>query len=186
MMHEDFKRDFEFSIGERQTFDISLLNKAIPNAVSTIKASKEYDKIGIDYITKLDNGAEIYVDAKARRKGAKSGFVDGKPVLAIEIWSVMPSNGKKGKVGWTFNTSAKTDMVLYTFDKEDCDKFFLIPFQHLRMAAKRHRREWMKKYGTTVQLNPRNCPRYASECMFVPCTEVIEAVSDEMCISMNG
>lgn len=179
-MHEDFLRDFKFSLGERGRFDINALNKAIPNAYKTVKARKEEDKKGIDYKTILDNGTIINIDAKARRKGAKRDFVDGEPVLAIEIWSVRPTMGNKPEVGWTLKTSVDTDMVLYTFDKDDFNGFYLLPFQHLRMATLRNGRNWYGKYKHSVQPNPKDNPRYESECMFVPASVVIKAVADEM------
>lgn len=170
----DFNTELKSSLGSRQQFDIDLLKKVIPNCISVEKTDAETDKKGIDYIAHLSGGATINIDAKARRKGAVAAGEE--PPLALEVWSVCPSGVNKGKVGWTLQTEANVDMILYTFDKDDCDSFYLIPFQHLRMAFRRNYRKWKSEYG----LRRQNNYRYMSEAMFVPASVVINAVRDCM------
>lgn len=69
-MMSDFIKDLEYSLGERQRVDCELLQRVIPNCIGVEKTNAELDKRGIDYIAKLDGGATINIDAKARRKGA--------------------------------------------------------------------------------------------------------------------
>ena len=161
-------------MGERQKFDIDLLKQAIPNCVQVIKTDEATDKSGVDYIATLDGGAEIRIDGKARRKGAvKKGC---EPPLALEIWSVCPENGKSGKPGWTCSRSTNVDMILYTFDHDDCENFYLIPFQHLRMAFQRNYRAWSEIWEPRYQNNGS----YRSKAMFVPANLVIDAVTEQM------
>ena len=169
----DFNTDFQFSLGEREQFDISILQRVISKCVTVEKTTEELDRKGIDYIATLENGAEIYIDAKTRRTVR---CVDGSPELALEIWSVKPTNGNKGKIGWTLNTETNVDMILYTFPKDKWEYFYLIPFQFLRMAFQANGREWMKKYRRSVQENGT----WQSECMFVPAHVVLDSVSKQM------
>lgn len=175
----DFYKDLEFSMGNRQKMDELLIKSAIPNCVSVTKTDVEADKSGIDYYAMLDGGAIINIDAKARRKGAvKKGE---EPLLALEIWSVCPTEGNKGKVGWTCSRSTDVDMILYTFDPSEWDKFYLVPFQLLRMAFRCNFLEWRKNYKPRKQDNGS----YKSEAMFVPASVVLRAVAEQMIYKRN-
>lgn len=173
----DFKTDLQFSLGEREKVDIDVLKSIIPNCVQVTKTDVADDRLGVDYIATLDHGAEIYIDAKARRAGCKKFWPAGIPRLALETWSAKPTKeNPNGKVGWTVSRSTKCDMILYTFDKEDTDLFYLFPYQHLRMAFQKHCREWMKDYP----LKRQNNGSYTSEAMFVPAPLIIQAMSEQM------
>ena len=169
----DFYTDFQFSLGEREKFDMYLLRKAISKCIKVEKTTDELDRKGIDYIATLSGGALVYIDAKTRRRVR---LVNGYPELALEMWSVKPQNGNTGKIGWTLNTESNTDMILYTFPKDQWKYFYLIPFQFLRMAFQTHGKEWFKIYGSRVQENGL----WKSECMFVPANIVLDAVSEQM------
>lgn len=173
---QDFNKDLEFSLGERERIDCDIIKKCILNCVNVIKTDKYLDKKGIDYVATLDGGAKVNIDAKARRKGAvKYGC---EPPLALEIWSVMPNNSSKGKPGWTCNRETNVDMILYTFDKSECDKFYLIPYQSLRIAFQKHCKDWMRIYKPRIQHNAG----WNSMAIFVPANIVLQAV----CESMEG
>lgn len=169
----DFLKDLEYSMGERERFDIDLLKRVIPNTVSVHKTDVFMDKKGIDYVVRLEGGALINVDAKTRRSVQ---FVDGSPELALELWSVVPRNGNGGKAGWTWNTETNVDLILYTFPSHLWNKFYLFPFQHLRMAFVRNGKQWLKAYRHSVQKNGA----WDSACLFVPAYEVVRAVSEQM------
>lgn len=173
----DFNTDLQFSFGERQKMDCELIRQSIPKCVRVEKTDRETDKTGIDYVATLVGGAKINIDAKARRRGAVK---EGDAVLALEIWSVVPSPGRhwkpEGKIGWTLSTETNVDMILYTFDRSEWDKFYLVPFQHLRMAFIRNHKEWFAEYGTSTQRNKG----YQSAAVFVPAKVVIQAIAQEM------
>lgn len=176
----DFNRDLEFSLGKRERVDVETLRKAIPNCISVKKTDVNTDIKGIDYIAKLDHGAEIFIDAKARRKGAvKKGF---EPCLALELWSVCKdAKHPIGKIGWTCSRETNVDMILYTFDKSEWDKFYLIPFQFLRMAFQHNYKVWKKQFKPRKQNNGA----FESEAMFVPASIVLKAVSEQMTGTVN-
>lgn len=181
MTEYDFNADLQFSLGERLSVDVALLKNVIPNCVSVEKTPEKLDRSGIDYIATLDGGALVYIDAKTRRKGAKRTWTNGIPRLALELWSRRPEKFEgqivtPGKPGWTVSRSTQCDMILYTFDKSDTDLFYLIPYQHLRMAFQKHFQEWKSIYPCKIQKNKG----YESEAMFVPAPIVLSAVIDEM------
>lgn len=172
----DFYADLEFSMNENAKLDCETIKAAIPNCVTVYKTDKKTDKKGIDYIAVLDHGAKINIDAKRRKAGVRK--VNGYPECALEIWSVMPdkANNVVGKAGWTCSRSTDVDMILYVFDNSEWDKFYLVPFQHLRAAFQKNAREWAKIYRVSNQLNEA----WTSQCMFVPANVLIQAVADEM------
>lgn len=172
----DFNQDFSFSLGKRQEMDMDLLMQCIPNCIEVRKTNAEVDKRGIDYIARLDHGAFLNIDAKARRAGSKPFWTQGEPELALELWSVMPKDGKGGKAGWTCSRSSDVDLILYTFDKSEWDKFYLFPFQHLRMAFQHNYRTWSAKWKPRKQENKG----WTSQAIFVPASVIIKAVADEM------
>lgn len=171
-LEHNFEKDLYFSMGNREKVDCEMIKSAIPSCISVKKTDSHLDKKGIDYIATLKNGAIINIDAKARRKGVKK--VNGYPVLAIETWSVISDDKKK--VGWTYSTKTNVDIILYTFDKTDYSKFFLVPFQHLRMASIKNYYRWKDAYGELTQNNKY----WVSKCIFVPADVVLNAVFDEM------
>ena len=173
-MMTSFAADLAFSMGEREKVDCEMIRMAIPNCEIVYKTDKKTDKLGIDYIAVLRDGATINIDAKRRRKGVR--MIDGYPELALEIWSVVPDEDNQGKVGWTRSLSTNVDMILYVFDKSDWDKFYIVPFQHLRMAFEHNMLKWEKMYGVRVQENAT----WYSSCMFVPANVVLRAVACQM------
>lgn len=181
MIH-DFVDKFEFSLGKREQFDMELLKESITGCVDIKKTDEETDKAGVDYIATLRRGAKVLVDAKARDKGASKYWKNGEPELALEIWSVCPSENSEGKVGWTLNENSEVDLILYTFDPSDCNSFYLIPFQNLRLAFIKNFREWKSKYGVKEQESKKeeSGKNWTSKAIFVPASVVIRSVSETM------
>lgn len=173
-----FQDKLVFSLAERQTFDKDVLKQAIAGCVQVNKTDDATDRTGVDYIATLSEGARIYIDAKARMKGASRYWKHNEPELALETWSVIPYRDNPGKVGWTLSESSEVDMILYTFDPSDCKYFYLLPFQHLRLTFIDKLDEWKHKYGTMTERSNG----WMSEAIFVPASVVIGAI----CSSMNG
>ena len=175
-MTHDFKQKLEYSLGERKNFDIDLLKKCFAKCISIQKTDIEADKNGIDYIATLTNGATINIDAKTREKGASKFWKYDEPELALEVWSIEPSNTYPGKIGWTLDNSTLVDYILYTFDKSDSDKFFLLPFQILRTVFYNKGKEWTTKYGTKKQTNSN----WTSKAIFVPASVILAEINKQM------
>lgn len=172
MIH-DFRQKLEYSLGERQTFDTNILKTCFAECVEITKTPKEIDKLGVDYIAHLSGGATINIDAKTREKGASKFWHFNEPELALEIWSVIPSGTNPGKLGWTLSDESQVDYILYTFDKSDTDRFYLLPFQLLRTAFKKNGREWNNKYIRKKQ----NSRDWQSEALFIPASVVLAEIN---------
>jgi hypothetical protein len=167
--------NLRFSQGDRAMQDVDTIRSLIPNCIDvTIVEDSSSQAAGIDYIAHLKDGATLNVDAKGRTKGAAKYWKDGEPELAVEVWSVMPQDGQPGKVGWTFDTSKQTDLVLFYFD--DTEVCYLIGFQHLRMAAIANYDAWKTAYMQKPQLSERDGVRWNSQAMFVPARVVLDAI----------
>jgi hypothetical protein len=74
------------------------------------------------------------------------------------------------------------DCVLFTFDPGDCANVYLLPFQHLRMAFRRHCSEWSVVYDRKKQ----SSGTWQSECVFVPVPCVLDAVVEVMGYDPRG
>ena len=162
----------DFSMGENLKQDMSILKRAITGCVEIRKTDETIDKTGIDYIATLRGGATINIDAKRREKGCSRYWQNGQPEIALEIYSVVPSEDNKGKTGWTLNEKSDVDLILYTFDKGDCDASYLIPFQHLRLAFIRNYIEWVTRFGVKTQKSEY----WQSSAVFVPVNDVLDAI----------
>lgn len=177
-MTYDFLERLEFSQGSKINFDTQLIKNIIPNCIEVNKTDVSLDKTGIDYIAKLRGGAEIGIDVKTREKGASRFWKYGEAELALEIWSVCPdeNNNFNGKKGWTLSENSNVDLILYTFDAKDCEKFYLLPFQHLRTAFLKNGKSWIKQFQSKKQYSNS----WQSAAVFVPASIVLEAVKNEM------
>ena len=172
MIH-DFEQKFEFSLGEREQFDIRLIKKILPGCVDIQKTDDEQDIAGIDYVAMLRGGATVNIDAKTREKGASRYWKNNEPELALEIWSVVPDDRHTGKTGWTLSESSNVDYILYTFDSSDCNKFFFLPFQLLRTAFRDNCSDWCEQYAVKTQ----HSNNWDSRAVFVPAPVVIAEIN---------
>ena len=181
MIHK-FKERLAFSLGERGKRDMEILKRAIPNCVDIIKTDEKTDREGIDYIVTLKGGAKINVDLKARDKGISKYWKNGKEDLVLEIWSVCKTEKNEGKIGWTLSDKTNVDLILYTFDEADSKNYYLFPYQLLRMAFERNKEAWIKKYGRKYAYNTS----WSTENVFVPATEIMDAIRAEMQGEIKG
>lgn len=166
-MNYSFSERLQFSRGKREQTDIETLMKMIVGAVNVEKTDEKSDRAGIDYIVTLRGGAQIMIDAKAREKGIKKYWQNG-PEVALEIWS----NVDRKVTGWTLDESKNTDLILFTFDKEDCSECWLVSFQLLRIAFRNNITRWRGMYRTAIQTSDQNGRTWKSQCIFVPIAQV--------------
>lgn len=146
-----------------------ILRSRIPGCIDVRKTDKKTDMSGVDWWAELANGRKIGVDFKGRRKDCREY---GNDDLALETWSVINS-----KVGWTRDASKTCDYILWVWS--DTGRFCLIPFAPLCGVFQMNWVEWRRKYGPNPQRTPRTKERsgWISECVFVPRTVVIDAVT---------
>jgi hypothetical protein len=168
-----FDERLRFSVGQRAQDDMATIAGMLHDCYQVMPASRDQQRHGVDYVATLFGGAEILIDAKARDSGCSYYWKKGEPDLALEIWSVMPDDGVRERVGWTLSQALMTDLVLFTFDPADHAQCYLLSFPLLRNAFAQRRFEWAKSYGTHKQ---HTDGRYRSECVFVPLSVVRRAI----------
>lgn len=182
MQFYDFGERLEFSKGIVSSTAEATILRAVTGCVSVEKSTIADDRNGNDYWATLRGGAVVGIDHKARETipGGIARFWNTGPELSLEVWSVMPDEANEGKAGWTLDESKRTDMTLHTFDPADSDKYFLLPFQHLRMAFRKNYATWTD--GRFKQAT-QNSGRWKSQCLFVPAWCVLDAIRE---VSSNG
>lgn len=147
--------------------------------VDSTEDDTETDISGVDYWATLRGGAVVGIDSKSRTAGCGEFWKHDEPELALEKWS---QTGRFGhaQVGWTLDESKQTDYTLHTFDPADSDQAYLLPFQLLRIAFKRNCRGWFRGFFHAKQVSTRNGNTWESECVFVPVSVVLDAITDTM------
>lgn len=88
--------------------------------------------------------------------------VEGYDDLALETWSVVPDERNEGKVGWTRDSTKRTDYTLWFW--QDTGRFFLVAFPPLCAVFWRYWTLWRDHYQTERQ----SSGDWQSECVFVP------------------
>lgn len=175
-----------FSAGRRCDSDAVTIMRMLDGCERVhVTGGGALNRLGVDYVAVLRGGAEVFVDAKARRKLPERVRWSHGPDLQLETWSVVPGtcpDCPRGKPGWTVDESKITDLVLFTFDPEDTKLCYLVGHQHLRMAMRRNYDAWATRWGppkpqTTPCTRCRGAHSYESRCMFVPAAEVLDAIS---------
>jgi len=170
-----FEERLAFSVGANGEQDMEIIRRCHQGTSRVYKTDTQADKSGIDYIAVLDSGVEVRWDAKRRDKGCSVYWRDG-PDLALERWS----DKERQRPGWTWDKAKQADYILFTFDPEDHPLAYAVPFQHLRTAFFLRARNWCKQYRVAPQLNKG----WVSECVFVPATVVLDAISDRMVLAI--
>lgn len=143
-------------VSKSQAIEEIILQNVI-GAVNVYKAHEANDRNGTDYWVEHVNGKHLSVDVKIRQQDFS---LRGEDDLALETWSVV---GKK--VGWTRDSTKKTDFVLWYWD--DTGRWVMLPFLMLCSVFAKKWSEWHREYKTAVQSTPEN-GGYRSECVFVP------------------
>lgn len=163
------------SKGQRKHTDAATILAMLEGCIGVRSADLALDIRGVDYIAKLRGGADVYIDAKTRQRGC-SKYWGVEPELAVELWSVRPSKTQLGKPGWTLDEAKLTDLVLYTWHTDDSERAYLLPFQCLRVAARRNIKRWLCEFKSDVQ----DSGKWQSEAVFVPASEVIAAINQTL------
>lgn len=184
MNHNFNEKVIKSESGERIEKDITILEKAFPNALAVLPYLVDENDKGVDYFVIFPDGQTKYIDVKARERGVSkywketpfrdsNGKALNEPELTLEMWS----NKEAKVVGWTFDTKKMTDYILYVFDEEDCPNAYLIPFKKLQETFKANYKDWIAKYGT------KECTtdgKYTTVSCFVPVSVIHEAIGEHV------
>lgn len=177
-MRYDFRERIDFSRGQREQTDIATLKSMIDGCATVVKTDLATDKSGVDYIATLRGGAKLRVDAKTRQKGCSQYWKHGTPELALEKWSVVPTDSYDGAVGWTLCESKDLDLVFFKFHPSDCDTAYLLSYHHLRMAFRRNCVRWEERFKVDTQTTVYDGRQWRSRCVFVPVPVVERAIRE--------
>lgn len=173
----EFDERLSFSKGQRRESDHETIRQMLAGCVSVVDAGIDEDRSGTDYVAVLRGGRRVPIDAKARERGCSRYWKNG-PELALELWSVKPTQHQRGVVGWTLDESKTTELVLFTFDPVDCSTCFLVCFQLLRVAFRKRCNEWMRSYFCPDQRTQTRTAEWLSQCVFVPVDVVLREVAN--------
>lgn len=173
-----FSDSLAFSKGNRRETTEETIKSMLYGCVAVRDSTRQEEKVGVDYVATLRGGAMVLIDEKTRRPGCRRYWRHGQPEVALEIWSVRPEpeRGIRGVAGWTLSESKVTDMVLYTWDPQDCQSCYLLPFQHLRMAFVKNFAHWRSLFDDPKQTTDGG--RYGSQTVLVPIDLVLDAIID--------
>lgn len=122
---------------------------------------------GMDRLIVLASGKTLSVDEKVREKDW--------PDVLLEYWS---DAGKKVP-GWIAKDLA-CDFIAYAFvPSKTC---LLLPFHQLRLAWRRHRKQWVQDY----QIVRADNGRYVTVSVAVPRDELMRRIGEAMSISWGA
>lgn len=176
----DFYADLAFSKAARQDSDIETLRAMFPRAAAVVKTDAARDRAGTDYVVRLRRGAEVLVDAKARRAGCSRYWRAG-PEVALERWNVMPGGifgtpREVARTGWALDEGKDSDLILFTFDCTDHPFAYARSFPLLREAFRRNCGSWFGEFFHDRQSSVKGGAPYQSECVFVPLSVLDDAI----------
>lgn len=128
-------------------------------------------RLGIDRTVVTKSGKHVSIDEKVRRN-------DWGDIL-LEYWSSKPTDTQRGVFGWVAK-DLHTDFIAYAFSKsQTC---YLLPFQTLRAAWKRHGREWVATFGSVEANNrdPSSRRAWTTVSVPVPIDTLLDSLADAM------
>lgn len=139
--------------------------KAFPSMInmSCIRKDGWGQRSGIDRVLTLECGKTLLVDEKVRKKDW--------PDFALEYWS----NKEREVRGWVAKDLA-CDYIAYAFLPSK--KCYLLPFQQLRTAWRKHHQEWVDNYK---RVDARN-EGYTTRSVGVPIDVVLSAISESLIV----
>lgn len=160
---------FSIKLADSERSDLAEIIRYLLGADSVVRAHKDLDLRGVDYLAALPGGRVVPVDTKLRTPGCSRHW-KGEPDLALEIWS----NVENKIVGWTLDAAKLTEYVLFVYAPEDSPNAYMVPFVQLRKAFAENVAQWTAVYRKATQSSDGG--QWHSECVFVPASVVLRAV----------
>lgn len=163
--------DYSFSakLADSERDDLAEIIRLLLGADAVVRADKELDMRGVDYLAALPGGRAVPVDVKLRAPGC-ARFWKGEPDFALEVWS----NVETRAIGWTLDATKLTEYVLFAYAPEDTRSVYIAPFVQLRKAFADNLEQWGAVYRKATQSS--NDGQWHSECIFVPASVALRAV----------
>jgi len=160
-------RNFRQDLRETETTEVDAkvrkaLKKHFPACETIIKNDVKGNDGGVDYY--VSNFIYEYkIDVKVRKRSSKDGDV------ALELWS----NKEVGKVGWTLDSSKKTDYIVWIWDDGHSEIFY---FKDILEVFEERKDIWEKEFFAPTQKTGSGGTYYTSQCVFVPISTLKEAI----------
>lgn len=171
----EFQERLTWSKGANAEDDKAALRFFFGESARVEDGTREQDRRGGDYVVTLPSAhhgtprGRYFVDAKRRGPGCRRYWKTDAPELTLELWSVVPTGGNPGAVGWALDPSKLTDFVLWGWDPRDTPLRVLHSFPLMRLALERNLERWKKKWGppgrATTTCGGR---RWNSDSLFIP------------------
>lgn len=162
MTTHNFASQLEYSLlkGEDIFFDM-FYHRTFPNLLSVrFVENLPTQKKGIDKILTFNNGIEVWVDEKKRKKD----YGD----ILLEIWSVW----EQKKLGWLY--TSQSDYIVYAVMTNM--KVYLLPTFLLRQAWITNKDSWLKTYKW---IDAKNVG-YTTKSKAIPVNILLPAIAKEM------
>ena len=172
MIVNDFHKDLEWSHQQSdQPWWEVVYRRAFHNFSTMHDVRKDgwAQRGGIDRQVLLSDGTVLKIDEKVRR--------DDWPDFALEYYS----DARRKTPGW-MQKDLTCDFIAYAF--EPSQRCFLLPYQQLRTAWVRNRKEWHKKYGSKLADNPNG--GYKTAFIPVPIDVVLSAIVGAMKVTWEA
>ncbi len=160
----DFAVDLEYSLEKREDKFFDNFYFRIFKGLKQIKLVSDIhlQKEGVDKILLFENGKQLLVDEKKRRKD----YGD----ILLEEWSVVETRKK----GWVGDPKKVTDYIVYAIMPSK--KVYLLPYQLLQFAWRNNYSEWKNKYRTVYAQNKN----YKTSSLCIPSDVLLNAIKEEM------
>lgn len=146
-----------------------LFQKYVANFSHYTQATSEEDRKGVDLWVHKSDGTKKGVDIKSMGKHYVKG---DSPVLPLETWSILPEDGRSGRIGWTRDYNKITDIVLWYWPNEG--DYVIVPFRSLRDWFSKNWMDLRKTHKVSQQYSTKNSNNWGSECVFVEAKYVLE------------
>lgn len=147
---------------------LSVYRAAFPDLESAVCVRNDgwAQRGGVDRVLTLASGKTLTVDEKVRAQDYDD--------ILLEYWS-----SREGRIpGWVAKDLA-CDFIAYAF--EPSGRCYLLPFQSLRRAWRKHGRQWANTYRRVEAHNVG----YTTVSVPVPTVELLNAVRDAMIVHWN-
>lgn len=126
---------------------------------------------GIDWFIET-NAKTIACDVKYRKKDYCNNDI------VLEIWS----NFEKQRVGWSLDSTKKSDIILWYFC--DTKRYEIFPFPILSRVFQRHLELWKRRYKIinqkTIDHRRNDQSHYHSQAIIVPIHAIVGGIHDMM------
>lgn len=145
------------------------------DSMDSVRNDRFLQNMGIDRVVMLKSDRALYIDEKVRRQDYSD--------IAIE-YKHEHVTGRQSR-GW-IRKLARTDFIAYAF--EPSRTCYLLPFQPLQCAWKKHGAMWLETYRIIRARNPRDITlseRKTTYSVAIPVSDLMWYLTDALTVMWN-